>query len=923
MEFFRHRYFALVCSVLLGLIAGGVNLLPFWFLDSSEFLFGQFFVLLCLLKFGWRYALITLFLSSCFIFARWGHSWTSIAYLFEVIWLYYFCCRHARPLFVWGLLYWLIVGLPVLAIIGFFVLQLPSLTVLTALAKYLLNAAIYLCVIDLLSFFFIRESWQKRSLSLYKILNYFVNLLIILVVLLITIVLTNNHYSRIEYEVKAQLSEKSKNIASQVDLYLNNHRRGIVLSAKAIEQGMPAEQALENLMQLYTNFRSSIVSDNQALVHHFNPITLKESLNEETPSIADRQYYLQAESSPQGYISDMFESRGLGNLPIVAISAPIMINDQFTGIIEGSLIIGTFSQFVPSLFGEQGDLVVLDANKRVVFSTLPEQFEVLSKLSAADVESLSVQAETDIYTDLNDEQYYVKSSVANQQRWFVAALMKRKHANYVAAKTWAQALGLAVLVIILISVFITQLSRWLVRPIRHLSEQIDAFEPKAELTSIDNPENSWQEVSSLQQQFATLAFKLTSNFNDLEQVNTENNALNSRLKSFNTRLEYQVNEKTDELIKAVAFANKANKAKSLFLANMSHEIRTPLNGIIGLTDLLLSASHKDDDVHKQLQMIQQSANNLLLILNDILDFSKVEAGALKLDVQVINIAEHIKQISDVFANTGVREGVIFNCEIDSDLPEFIELDPLRFSQVINNILNNAGKFTEHGFITLNAQYIENKCRLSIKDTGIGISSEQQANLFNEFIQADISTTRKYGGTGLGLTICKRIVELMDGQLTLQSEQDVGSCFTVELPIKEAKKITSATLQQHLPSLTGMHVLLVEDNPINQVVISKMMLQTGCTIELANDGFKALKCITKKRPDLVLMDCQMPNMDGFQCTQEIRDNPEKYGDLVIIAITANAFEDDKTRCLEVGMNDFIAKPIDKVLLYQCLHKWLGS
>ena len=354
MDFCKHRYFDFYVAIILGLIAGGVNLIPFWFLDSSEFLFGQFFVLVCLLKFGWRYALITLLFSSFFIFLRWGHSWPSIAYLLELAWLYYFCSAKSRPFFMRGIAYWLLIGLPLLAAIGFFVLALPFLTVITALAKYLLNAAIYLCVIDLLSFFFVRDAWQRRSLSLYKILNYFVSLLIILVVLLITIVLTNNHYARIEYEVKAQLAEKSKNIALQVDLYLNNHRRGVLLSAKAIESGMPAEQALANLMALYTNFRSSIVSDNQALVRHFNPNELKESLNEETPSIADREYYKQAESSPAGYISDMFKSRGLGDLPIVAISAPIMSDGQFMGVIEGSLIIGTFSQFVPTLFDEQG-----------------------------------------------------------------------------------------------------------------------------------------------------------------------------------------------------------------------------------------------------------------------------------------------------------------------------------------------------------------------------------------------------------------------------------------------------------------------------------------------------------------------------------------------------------------------------------------
>ncbi|TMN70603.1 hybrid sensor histidine kinase/response regulator [Pseudoalteromonas sp. S1727] len=920
MPVFQHRYFAFCCSLLLGVLAGFVNLLPFWFLDSSEFLFGQFFVLICLLLFGLRYALIACVISAMFIFYRWGHCWPSLVFIGEVIWLYYFSQRKARLLFVRGIIYWLVIGIPILAAIGYFIIALPWLTTVTALVKYLLNAAIILCVVDLISFFFIQQAWQKRAYSLYQILNYIVSILIILVVLLTSIALTNNHYARIEYEVKAQLSEKSEDIAAKIDLYLNDYRRGIVLTAKAIEQGVAQEVALEHLMTLYPSFLSSIVTDENAIARVFNPLSLQESLKGSSLSVADRDYYIQGKDSPNGYISNIFRGRGFGNIPIVGVSAPVYINERFQGVVEGSLILGSFEQFRPTIFDNQGELIVLDAKKQVVFSTLESHYQVLAQLSGEDFTHLQGNQYSIMTTAIDGEQYYVKVVLSQQQGWYVASLLPRKYANLVAASAWGQSLLLTVLVIILISIFITQLSRWLVRPIDELAEQIDAFDPKADVGDLDTKHNAWLEVFRLQQQFATLAFKLISNFKDLDQVNTENAALNQRLKHFNVQLEYQVNEKTDELIKAVAVANQASQAKSQFLANMSHEIRTPLNGIMGLTDILLNANDLKPEYRDQLQMVQQSAKNLLLILNDILDFSKIEAGALKLDIHTVPIRQLFSQIAQVFSDTGVRPEVEFEFTMTAAVPDAVELDSLRLSQVVNNLLSNAGKFTKMGKITMQIDYSNGNLSVVIKDTGIGISKQQQSILFNEFTQADISTTREYGGTGLGLVICKRIVQLMNGKLSLDSEKDVGSCFTIILPVTVAEHKAVDDTQAILPDLSGVKVLLVEDNPINQIVISKMLTQTHCELEIASDGEKALLSLQQNRADIILMDCQMPVMDGYQCTTHIRENSDKFGPVVIIAITANAFEEDQKRCLEVGMNDFIAKPVERSQLYRCLKKW---
>lgn len=910
-------------AVLLGCIAGVVNLLPIWFLDSSEFLLGQLFVILSLLLLGWRFAVITFILSTGFIFYRWGHAWPSIVFALELIYLQIVCLSKAKPVFLRGMMFWFALGLPALWAFGHFFLALPILTIAIALAKYCLNAAIYLSVIDLLSFFFSRYSWHKHYSSLYKILNYVVTLLVVLVVILTSIVLTNNHYARIEYEINAQLKEKAKEITRNIDAHLDHHKKGVVLTAKSIASGVPKQIALENMAHLYPGFRTQIIVDALADVTHFYPKSLAVSLQQSNirANVADRDYFINAPNNHNGYISTIFKGRGFGSLPIVAVSAPIYTDGMFSGVVEGSLMFDYFAGLRPSLFTHEGELLILDASNKVVYSTL-DDFTELQQLTTDELTTFSDDTRFKMFNIENEQQFYAREARSSEHNWLVVTMLNRRYANDVAVSAWGQSIVMIIFIILLTSIFITQLSRWLTTPILKLAEQIDKFDPENAITKAHLPE-TWLEVSRLQAQFSSLANKLALSFSRLHHANHENEQLNNKLQDFNAKLEQQVNDKTNELVEAVRLANQANRTKSQFLANMSHEIRTPLNGILGMTQLLLDNQTLPETEREELAMIHQSANNLLLILNDILDFSKIEAGALKLEYRAVEIKALLSQLAKVFSNTSVKPTVKFTLSIADDIPNYISLDPLRFSQVVNNILSNAGKFTETGEISLNCTIEEPYLVIRVRDTGIGISAEQQAKLFNEFTQADISTTRKYGGTGLGLTISQRIVELMSGTLSLESQQGQGSEFTIKVPIlqSDAKVMQSQNVQK--PDLKGIQVLIVEDNPINQIVLKKMMLDTSCSLHQANDGIEALAHLEKSDVDIILMDCQMPNMDGYQCTQKIKQNPERYGDAVIIAITANAFEEDQKRCLVAGMDDFISKPINKDELYQCLNKWLTT
>ncbi|CCQ10123.1 putative signal transduction histidine kinase two-component system with Protein-glutamate methylesterase domain [Pseudoalteromonas luteoviolacea B = ATCC 29581] len=915
MSLSKHSLFPFICTVLLGAMGGLVNLMPFWFLDSSEFLFGQLFVICALLLFGWKYALFAVAIGAAFIFYRWGHCWPSFVFALEVIWLYVVCVKANRPFFLRGLGFWALIGLTILFIFGYFVLELPVLMVITALAKYFINAALYLAVSDLLGFFLKRNTW--RGSTLYKMLNYTISILIVVVVLVTSIVLTNNYHARLENEVNAQLNESSTLITKQIEDYLIAYRRSIVLTARSIEQGVEKENALRNMMLLHPNFRTAIVANNQALVTHFYPEGFKLMMMDANKSIADRDYYQAAIHHPEGFISDIFRGRGMGNDPIVAISAPIMNGAVFEGIVEGSLIFESFEKFVPQLLTTKGQLLILDSANKVVYSSLKSEFKTLDQLTQVDFLRFNSQAH--LYQTTSGEMFYYHQTSSRELGWQVITLLERKYVNLAAASAWGLSSFLALTVILLSSIFVSQFARVLVNPIERLSSHINDFDPSKMITDDHRTQSGFLEMVALQQQFAQLALKLNMSFARIQNANEENQALNKQLTNFNAKLEQQVNEKTEELVEAVRVANNASQAKSQFLANMSHEIRTPLNGILGLSEHLIKSTDLNSDVCDQITMIQQSANNLLLILNDILDYSKIEAGALKLDIHPCDTQALFDNIARVFAKTGVKHGVEFSYVFQPGIPAFLSMDTLRVGQIVNNLMSNAGKFTSTGQVSLSVAYQHQHLIVEIKDTGIGMSKDQLANLFKEFVQADTSTTRKFGGTGLGLTICKRLVELMDGQINVSSTLNEGSEFRVSIPCVAVSGQKANLLPIVVPDLSEQTILLVEDNMVNQIVVKKMLEKTKCKIDCADDGLIALDMQKASQYQLVLMDCQMPNMDGFECTRAIRKNANEYGKPHIIAITANAFDEDRLKCLQVGMDDFIAKPVKTDELYRALAK----
>ncbi len=367
-------------------------------------------------------------------------------------------------------------------------------------------------------------------------------------------------------------------------------------------------------------------------------------------------------------------------------------------------------------------------------------------------------------------------------------------------------------------------------------------------------------------------------------------------------------------------AVQAAAAKSEFIANLSHEIRTPLSGVLSTTELLLE-HRMDSDVRRYVEIIRDSGRMLLQLVSDLLDIKKIEAGRLDLETEPCRLSELLAGVVDSFQSQATRQGIGLKLNVAQEVPEFVLCDALRLRQVVCNLVGNALKFTEKGEVVIDAVWRKG-LRLEVMDTGIGIAPETAGRLFDKFVQADSSITKRFGGTGLGLALSKAIVEAMGGRIGVESRLGSGSRFWVEVPLAECEAKPEIRLAAEVVSLAALSrsVLLAEDNKTNQFVARRLLERIGCEVDVVNNGEEAVRRAGQRHYDAVFMDCFMPVLDGYEATRRIRQLGGEEGQVPIIALSAAAMDTERQRALDAGMNDYVTKPVSRDALVRALERW---
>ena len=414
---------------------------------------------------------------------------------------------------------------------------------------------------------------------------------------------------------------------------------------------------------------------------------------------------------------------------------------------------------------------------------------------------------------------------------------------------------------------------------------------------------------------------------ELEKEVEERKRAEEALRELNTELEERVRERTrlateraEELARAKEEAERANSVKSEFLAVMSHELRTPLNGVRGMLEFLHETKMSKEQ-SEYAETALSCSNTLLHLIDDLLDLSKIEAGKLEIRRKPFSLKTMLADIDNVYRPTLEHTDLALKTELDESLPDWVSGDESRIVQVVTNLVGNAVKYSKQGVVTLSVERAGELIRIVVKDEGPGIPEEFQASLFEPFTQLDSSTARSYGGVGLGLAVVHRLVRLMGGTLDFESAEGRGTQFEITLSLPACPAPIDAESSDGECDLSALSILVVEDNPINRRVVTTQLekLQAG-EVVVAEDGRKALEFLSKRAVDLILLDCQMPGLDGFEVARLIRSDAERFGRPIIIALTAHALSEERQRCLDVGMDDFLSKPLAFKNLRATLRVW---
>ena len=916
---------SVVVAVALAILGAVVNFLPEPIITEGVATFGGIFAIVLALLFPSRVSVPLIAVIFAPLWWRYDNYLSLLILSLQPVIASLTCYKkgHFRILMVAGL-GWSIVALPALLFIQYilheqiFVVALTSAVVtwLSGITAVVCGHLIYLTV------FAVRPLSGMQPVSFSPLLTYFFAAVFFTGNLVVNYLHINSVQVDQMSDIELYMRQRTQVLSEQLDSFIARHRAAIIQNAGILSSQTDNQtQLLPLLAQANPDFLTLLIADeNGEITHAFPRRVMQRAKKMGMTNVKQRQYFAAVESSNAPFISEVFKGRGFGDDIIVAISAPVIDEQkQFRGILEGSLSLQSFAYFdaqnIPGFA-----MLIQDANDKVIYASpalglapmsLP-QFDVCQEQYCAGL------------FQLNSKTWLNETEPLATNNWKVSLYYDVMWYERLIGEYMLRALALLIVVCLLGVIAGFGIAWLLAGPLKNLAEHFKNLNPEMDGTlGIDHDSRLYlQEISALDEAFSQLQQRLRYAFGKLASANQRHQQLNYQLEELNTSLESRVKEKTDSLEGALLEAQKASKAKTEFLANMSHEIRTPMNGIIGNCDNLLQQS-LDEFTHRRVNTIAQSASQLLMILDAILDLSKIEAGKMTTESVNFNLPDLLNNALATYQQSARQKSNRLMADLGKT-PAYVNGDPGKISQILNNLLSNAIKFTSEGTVTLQAAYSENMLTLTVSDTGIGISEDNQQQIFNEFEQADASTTRHYGGSGLGLAITQKLVKLLNGMITVDSQPGQGATFTVHLPLNVSAEPQQGQVSPVAATIKpNAMILVVEDNDVNAQIVIDMLSHIGAKSMRVAEGETALRVLAKRQFDVILMDCQMPVKDGFETTRSLRSEPGPNQKTPVIALTANAFNEDRDACLAAGMNLHLSKPIKRERLIAALSQFIAG